>query len=576
MKKKFLAIYFILTFITCSLMGIIFNRMMKDHYLYTAYHNAITESKFMSAFLDENKKINLPIFRLVQFFASKSDYRVTFLTSNGQPVADSKDNSIIFTSYKNIDNIEFNKRHFPFYRTIKKADNKYQTIEIFIQGFKINNKNYILMLSKDLTMYRNFRRKILFTITFSFIISGIVTIFLSIFIINKAIKPINRLIKATKDISNGKFNTPIKIKADTEIEELAKNFNSMQAKIAFLLKTIEEKANNLQIILDNLKTSIFVINPYGNIILINKSAVKEFNLKDKFDNLYSYSELDFVLEDIENAIEKKKNLNIKINNEEKTYRILLNYIKSDTNQIIITAENITKYENNEKLRKEFISSASHELKTPITIISGFIETIKLGHVKDMEQLNSFLDIIENETKRLSSLTNNLLKLSNSENSLKEKKEQYKINLKDIGEQIITTFSKVAEKKNIDIISNIDNLSVVSYISEEWLRIVLGNIIDNSIKYSPQNTNIYVNIEDKDKKILISVKDEGIGIEEDELKNIFRRFYRVDKSRNRKINGNGLGLSIVKNLVTKANGKIKVYSKPNIGTKFVISIPKIKI
>lgn len=571
MKKKFLTICFLLIFTTSSLMGLVFNRMMKDNYIYTAYNSGITESRFISAFLEESKEIHTSLFRLAQFFASKSDYRVTFINTEGQPVADSMDNSIIFSSYKNIEGIKFQNIYFPFYRMIKKQNNKYQTIEIFIDGCNINGKEYILMLSKDLTLFGNFRKKILSIIALSFVISGLITVFLSIIVINRAIKPISTLIDATKDIGNGKFDTPIAVKADDEIKELASNFNSMQARIAFLMDAIEKKAAKLQMILDNLKTSIFLINSDGHITLVNNSAMKEFDLKENFDNFYDYPQLNFMAEEVENSIRNKKKLNVKKSTQEKTYRVLLNYIKNEDDQIIVTVQNITKIENNEKLRKEFISSASHELKTPITIISGFVETIKLGHVKDKEQLDSFLTIIENETKRLTSLTNNLLKLSNSENSLKEKKEKFQLNLKETGEQVIATFSKVAEKKNINIVSNIEDFTITSSISDEWLRVVLGNLIDNGIKYSQNDKNIYIDIENKNNKLIISVKDEGIGIDKSEIKHIFRRFYRVDKSRNRKIDGNGLGLSIVKNLVNKVNGKIKVDSEPGVGTKFVISI-----
>lgn len=571
MKKKFLTICFLLIFTTSSLMGLVFNRMMKDNYIYTAYNSGITESRFISAFLEESKEIHTSLFRLAQFFASKSDYRVTFINTEGQPVADSMDNSIIFSSYKNIEGIKFQNIYFPFYRMIKKQNNKYQTIEIFIDGCNINGKEYILMLSKDLTLFGNFRKKILSIIALSFVISGLITVFLSIIVINRAIKPISTLIDATKDIGNGKFDTPIAVKADDEIKELASNFNSMQARIAFLMDAIEKKAAKLQMILDNLKTSIFLINSDGHITLVNNSAMKEFDLKENFDNFYDYPQLNFMAEEVESSIRNKKKLNIKKSTQEKTYRVLLNYIKNEDDQIIVTVQNITKIENNEKLRKEFISSASHELKTPITIISGFVETIKLGHVKDKEQLDSFLTIIENETKRLTSLTNNLLKLSNSENSLKEKKEKFQLNLKETGEQVIATFSKVAEKKNINIVSNIEDFTITSSISDEWLRVVLGNLIDNGIKYSQNDKNIYIDIENKNNKLIISVKDEGIGIDKSEIKHIFRRFYRVDKSRNRKIDGNGLGLSIVKNLVNKVNGKIKVDSEPGVGTKFVISI-----
>ena len=572
MRKKFLSICFLLIFITSLTLGLSFNRMMKNNYIETAFSTALSQANLISIFLSENKKSYLPVFRLVQFFANKSDYRVTFIDEKGTPIADSQDNSIIFTSYADLPVFSGNETTVPVYRIVPSGDKRNKTLEVFATKLTINNKPVILMLSKKLTFFNDFQKKIAGTILFSIIFSGILSIIFSIIVVDRAIKPILLLTKAVKNITLGKYNTALSITTHDEIRELGNNFIYMQNKINTLVQAIEDKANNLQLILNNLQTAIFVISKDGKLVLFNNYAIKEFNISKQYATIFDYPQLKFLTEGLDQIMENKKIINMKKNSNNKTYRIKLNYIEDNTDQVIITAQDITKIETTERMRREFVSNASHELKTPITIISGFIETIKLGHIKDSNQLNHFIDIIEQEVKRLSLLTNSLLELSNSENSGNSKKQIYTIKLNECFANIISLYEKLAKDKQIDILSEIENVEITSYINYEFLRTVVGNLIDNAIKYSNNNTNIFITANLNNNKIIIKVQDQGIGISESDLQNIFRRFYRVDKSRNSKTGGTGLGLAIVKNMIFNLNGKIKVDSKLGEGTVFTVTIP----
>lgn len=572
MRKKFLSICFLLIFITSLTLGLSFNRMMKNNYIETAFSTALSQANLISIFLSENKKSYLPVFRLVQFFANKSDYRVTFIDEKGTPIADSQDNSIIFTSYADLPVFSGNETTVPVYRIVPSGDKRNKTLEVFATKLTINNKPVILMLSKKLTFFNDFQKKIAGTILFSIIFSCILSIIFSIIVVDRAIKPILLLTKAVKNITLGKYNTALSITTHDEIRELGNNFIYMQNKINTLVQAIEDKANNLQLILNNLQTAIFVISKDGKLVLFNNYAIKEFNISKQYATIFDYPQLKFLTEGLDQIIENKKIINMKKNSNNKTYRIKLNYIEDNTDQVIITAQDITKIETTERMRREFVSNASHELKTPITIISGFIETIKLGHIKDSNQLNHFIDIIEQEVKRLSLLTNSLLELSNSENSGNSKKQIYTIKIDECFANIISLYEKLAKDKQIDILSEIENIEITSYINYEFLRTVVGNLIDNAIKYSNNNTNIFVKANLNNNKIIIKVQDQGIGISKADLQNIFRRFYRVDKSRNSKTGGTGLGLAIVKNMIFNLNGKIKVDSKLGEGTVFTVTIP----
>lgn len=571
MKKKFLLICFSLILTSTLIVGLIFNQMIRNNYIQSIFLNGISNSKLISVFLSENKNAHLYLYKLSQSFSKRTDFRVTFIDENGTPIADSNDNSIIFTTLKDVAEFQRAKKGIISYRVIKNIPKKIQTIEIFTSATILNGNPIIIMLSKDLVLFDAFKKETILIISLGITLSGILSIILSIYFINRATKPIDLLIKATKDTAKGNFSHSILIESHDEIEELAENFNYMNFKINTLLKDIQKKADNLQAIIDNLHEGIIVIDYLGKIILINNFAVKEFQLKSKYPDIFLYPELEFLNEYIRKSLANKKAFSGKITQNKNIYHIKTNFMKDGSEQVIIIIQNITKLELAEELRKEFVSNASHELKTPITIIGGFIETIKLGHFKDRKQLEYFIDIIYRETQRLNHLINDLLQLSHIENSSKSQKNIHTISLPNTFNTIISLYKNIAIKKDIVINTNIENVSIVSYISEEWLRTVIGNLIDNAIKYSKPSTSVNVIASIKNLKLIISIEDFGCGIEKNELKKIFHRFYRVDKSRNNKIEGTGLGLSIVKNMILNMKGKIKVKSEINKGSTFVITL-----
>lgn len=571
MKKKFLLICFSLILTSTLIVGLIFNQMIRNNYIQSIFLNGISNSKLISVFLSENKNAHLYLYKLSQSFSKRTDFRVTFIDENGTPIADSNDNSIIFTTLKDVAEFQRAKKGIISYRVIKNIPKKIQTIEIFTSATILNGNPIIIMLSKDLVLFDAFKKETILIISLGITLSGILSIILSIYFINRATKPIDLLIKATKDTAKGNFSNSILIESHDEIEELAENFNYMNFKINTLLKDIQKKADNLQAIIDNLHEGIIVIDYLGKIILINNFAVKEFQLKSKYPDIFLYPELEFLNEYIRKSLANKKAFSGKITQNKNIYHIKTNFMKDGSEQVIIIIQNITKLELAEELRKEFVSNASHELKTPITIIGGFIETIKLGHFKDRKQLEYFIDIIYRETQRLNHLINDLLQLSHIENSSKSQKNIHTISLPNTFNTIISLYKNIVIKKDIVINTNIENVSIVSYISEEWLRTVIGNLIDNAIKYSKPSTSVNVIASIKNLKLIISIEDFGCGIEKNELKKIFHRFYRVDKSRNNKIEGTGLGLSIVKNMILNMKGKIKVKSEINKGSTFVITL-----
>lgn len=221
----------------------------------------------------------------------------------------------------------------------------------------------------------------------------------------------------------------------------------------------------------------------------------------------------------------------------------------------------------EMIRKEFVANVSHELKTPLTSISGFIETLQQGAAEDPEIRTRFIDIIAIETSRLKRLIEDLLVLSDIENR-KESADVQEFSAKEEIEKTVQTLQPIAEDKNVELITGFDE-DVVILGSPDRFRQMMVNLIENAVKYSEEGGRVWIEARKLDTKVQVTVKDEGIGIAEEHLDRLFERFYRVDKSRSAKAGGTGLGLCIVKHIAALFNAELKVESKVGEGSIFYV-------
>lgn len=224
----------------------------------------------------------------------------------------------------------------------------------------------------------------------------------------------------------------------------------------------------------------------------------------------------------------------------------------------------------ENKRHEFVANVTHELKTPLTSISGFVETLQAGAVEDADTRDKFLEIIAIETARLKRLINDILTLSDIEGNISDNKT--KIHVYSITEAVFDMLEPVAKERNITMINNIDP-GIYVYGNEDKFKQMIVNLTENAIKYGKDDGHVWVEGKTGKRNIYITVKDDGIGISNKDVDRVVERFYRVDKSRSNKVGGTGLGLSIVKHTAKLFNGKLSVESKLGEGSEFIITIKK---
>ncbi|MBQ6631769.1 MAG: ATP-binding protein, partial [Romboutsia sp.] len=237
---------------------------------------------------------------------------------------------------------------------------------------------------------------------------------------------------------------------------------------------------------------------------------------------------------------------------------------------IINIKDITEKVKLENMRTDFVANVSHELKTPLTSISGFVETLKLNENIDLSTRNRFLGIIESESDRLKRLIDDILLLSFIEK--KETKSLELINIYEVFMEVYEMTDYFAKSKNINISYMLDNENIQILSNRDYIKQIFLNLVDNAIKYTPDNRNVWIEIGYENNNLIIKVKDNGIGIPKEDINRIFERFYRVDKARSRDVGGTGLGLAIIKHIVKSLGGYINVKSELGKGSEFTVTIP----
>ena len=390
---------------------------------------------------------------------------------------------------------------------------------------------------------------------------------------------LKEFMKVSKDISNKQFDSRVKGQMSGEMGIFANNFNSMIDTINITIKDITDKNMQLKSIMQSVSHGILAIDTKGKILLINDLAKIMVDGNQKLipegKNIRQFIQNQIVLDSIiynmsgENSTVIQKNIS-----KDTIYKIKIDPVHfEDTDAVIgfiINIENVTEYVKLENMRKEFVANVSHELKTPITSIKGFVETLKMTDNLDDDTKNRFLTIIENEATRLTRLIDDILLLSTIENKTKKKVE--KVDLFEVFEEVHEEVNYIAKKKNIKVKYEFKNKDIDLWEYSGYIRQILLNIISNAIKYTGENGSVNIKQYIKAEKVFIEVKDNGIGIPQEDIDRIFERFYRVDKARSRSVGGTGLGLAITKHMVKALNGNIKVESELGVGSKFIIELP----
>lgn len=442
----------------------------------------------------------------------------------------------------------------------------------------IGSETYIVRVSKRLTEIEALNDSILAVSVLMILSAAILTLIVSIYVSKRITRPIDALTKVANQISDGDFGKKIYIKANDQIGELASAFNKMSQSLDFSVNELKQRNSELEAILNSMINGIIAVDRNKNIIMINKFCFDILELPDDFvaenESMYKIIRNDEIAKMVESSMLEGCSLVKELSyvHLDKILRIYVNPIFSSGQEIlgsIVVIQDVSQIRKLEQMRSDFVSNVSHELKTPLTSIKGFVDTLKGGAINNTETALRFLDIIDIESDRLYRLINDILLLSEIE-SMDRETEQTRVDIESVVNEVYDILDQKASDKGLVLEAHFEGDTQLMA-NRDRIKQMLINLVDNAIKYTEKG-KVEIKAVRMANTITIKVIDTGVGFSEVHKERLFERFYRVDKGRSRNQGGTGLGLSIVKHIVMLYKGRISVESTPGQGSTFEIVLP----
>lgn len=395
-------------------------------------------------------------------------------------------------------------------------------------------------------------------------------------------RPIEEMRQGAEHFARGDLRYRLDTPNTKELGGLAEAMNQMAIQLEDRIKTVINQRNEYEAVLSSMMEGIVAVDTEERIISVNQAAASM--LKSKLSELKGRSvqemirnrELQgFVAETLSSGKALQGDIIFRRNGEKvlNTHSTPLCDANNKRIGTLIVLNDVTQLRRLENVRRDFVANVSHEIKTPLTAIKGFVETLRCGAMENPEEAGRFLAIIDNHVNRLAAIIEDLLQLSRIEQEGEIKQIQLKESyIKDVIQASIQVCQAKAEKKRIRIDVLCED-SVLAKIDPPLLEQAFVNLLDNAIKYSKEESKIRIETILTDSEAIISFQDHGIGIAKKHLPRLFERFYRVDKARSRKLGGTGLGLAIVKHIIQAHGGDVTVESTPGKGSTFAIHLPR---
>jgi two-component system phosphate regulon sensor histidine kinase PhoR len=514
-------------------------------------------------------------------YDKKTGVRVTIIDTTGTVLADSRHNAASMDNHSNrpevIDALKGKSASWHRFSFTLTDDMLYAAMPVF------NKSGRVYLVVRTAINTKIIEASLTKTRNEIFAGAAIISLFLLMImfvVINNLIKPIFDIRSGADRFSKGLFGQKIFPPRDQTLRSIAESLNRMASQLDEKLGIIEEQGNIQQAVLISMKEGIIAVDHDERILLLNQTAKaflgissEEFRGKtlqeavrnseiQKFFKLVAAEEN---TQETEIILQTGKDKSLQL-----TGTRLLDF-KNNSIGSLVVLNDITNIKYLDAIKKDLVANVSHELKTPVTTIKGFIETLRDGALDDRKNAERFLDIVLKHIERLNLIIDDLLTLAKLEQSGGAEIEMKLQRIKPVIESVAEDFEVKAEQKKIEI--NIKcSEELTGKFNRHLLEQAIGNLLDNAIKYSDKKSTIEIGALIEDNELNIYVDDEGYGISEEHIPRLFERFYRIDKARSREEGGTGLGLAIVKHLVNVHGGNVTVESNPGKGSIFTIKLP----
>ncbi|MCR8851068.1 cell wall metabolism sensor histidine kinase WalK [Rossellomorea sp. SC111] len=563
-------------------LGLLLGQIFKNFYLDTFNSRIEKETRLLASSIEENgtpKEINPD---MIKGLSDILDVRIMVLDKTGDVVHDTDTaDSVVGPQQKKIvqeiqKNWDVKQKH----KKLVTSGNEYR-----YYWYPLKNANDemmgLLIMSAEVDALERGTQQIWFVLSISLGLALVLIIILGSRITVRYTKPIESATNVAMELAKGNYRARTYEDRLDETSMLSTSINILARNLQEMVNAQEMQQDRLTTLIENMGSALLLIDHRGFVVLTNRTFRDFFNLEEsqlkkvRYHEVIHYSEVNRLVEEIFMTEERlRKQILLPYKLDRKHYEVYGAPIIGNNDVwkgIVVVFHDITELKKLEQMRKDFVANVSHELKTPITSIKGFSETLLDGAMDDPETLKSFLDIILKESDRLQSLIQDLLELSKIE------KQGFQLFIEEVEvagliEDVFPILKEKAKPKDISLHADFESRGTAE-VDSYRLKQVFINLISNAIAYTPKGGNVSVTVTEDRDKVYVQVKDNGMGISQEELPRIFERFYRVDKARSRNSGGTGLGLAIVKHIIEAHEGDIEVESELDKGTTFTVTLNK---
>lgn len=496
------------------------------------------------------------------------DYRVTVVDKSGKVLSDSE-TADVSNMENHIDREEIVAAlHGKSVAVTRRSDTTNKDMVYSAVKVNLSSDDYVFVrVSTPVDSVNLYATSTILPNFYVLIAAIIAAVILSIVLTKSLVKPMAEIKNSLIALNNGTFTPSTPSEKDPEINKMMSEINDIGEKLSDTITTVSEDNKKLDYILNNVSDGIVVITADGNIEIMNDNAKLVFDVKnDAISSNYTVlSANEKFISAVSDAVNKRINKVFEFTTA--AHDVYLTSIRClDGGMTIIVLSDITAVKQGEEIRSEFFANASHELKTPLTAIKGFNDVIGMKSKDD--DIRTLSSKIDKEVNRVVSLIDDMLNLSKLETTKTPIVE--KVDLVAVAYDAEESISALARDKNVNI--EISGEGTVDMEKDHAYELV-KNLMENAVRYNEDGGHVIVSVDEKADKVTLKVKDDGIGIDEENQSRIFERFYRVNKSRSRETGGTGLGLSIVKHVAELYGAKLTLSSTLGAGTEITVSFKK---
>ncbi|GIN70812.1 PAS domain-containing sensor histidine kinase [Bacillus sp. J14TS2] len=577
--------FLLLISVLLVLSGLFLSRMMKDTYYDLKETHLLQTSKLVVNVIEREDLLSTPpeLQEEMDLLAESIQSRLTVLDQAGNVLADSEDSPAEMDNHLNRPEVKqvlqdqaASGLSIRYSKTLG-FHMMYVTVPMMEGDETVGAIRVAYSLQKiDLAL-----RKLWISISISLLTVFLLTGLIGTRLAKSISKPIEEMISVSARLKEKDFSARVHHQPRGELGQLATSINTLASSLKNQMETIQENEQQLSGVLANMTSGVLLVDMQGRILLANKAMAQfmgedpqAFPGKMHMDASRNLEFSSLMEECLKTGQELRKEITFYYPRERIMDVHLAPYVRE--NQVrkgmIAVLHDVTEVRRLENMRRDFVANVSHELKTPITSVKGFAETLLDGAMHDEDVCREFLSIIYQESERLHRLISELLYLSRIEqHHIPLKLEQ--MNMTEAVWNMVNTIQKEAKKKKLTLVLPEQRHDIWMEGEKDRVHQIVLNLLSNAIAYTPEEGKIVVELWEEADQVKLSISDTGIGIPASELPRIFERFYRVEKARSRRSGGTGLGLAIVKHLTESHHGKIEVQSEEGKGTTFIITLPK---